>query len=380
MMKIYSKFFALFFTTFLFSQANVNPLIPYREGKIWGFSDTLGKVVIKPYFDALVDVQYDIYSVGKASFLLEKNKKKFVVNEKNQIEVPLNHTYDSIKLKKFDISYFEVFKNGKMGLYSNIKEIIPCNFDNIDIIGNKSYKVFIGNKCGVINSRNKLVVPIKYESIYPSWSDMEGKSKYVWEAFLGKQSVKYYDEKHVSDYDNVGVIMDKSSSNAEISFYAKEAELLKIFDTVEIKEYLQIAYVSKNKKFGVFSLKDNKLLINALYDEVVFAVNNKKQLVFKVKLNDKYGFIGENNILLLPVEYDKIQYNDKIYQYEIFKNNKVGLKIFNTIYPTIEAKYLEVIGYESINIKNNWDFNLFLVKTENGLGYVGENGVEFFKN
>ena len=304
----------------MFSQTNVNPLIPYRDGKTWGFCDTLGKVVVKPYFDEVIDIKYDIYNVGKASFLLQKHDKKFVVNEKNQIEVPMNHTYDSIRLKKFDIDYFEVFKNGKMGLYSSIKEIIPCNYNNIDVVDNKSYRIFIGDKCGIINSRKKLIVPIKYESIYPSWSDIRSNSKYVWEASLRKESVKYYDEKHISEYDNIGVIKDESSSNAEISFYYKKAELLKKFDTVEIQEYLQIAYVSKNKKLGVFSLKDDKLIVDTLYDSVVFAVNNKKKLVFIVELKNKYGFVGENNVLLLPVEYDKIQYNEKIYQFVILKN------------------------------------------------------------
>lgn len=49
---------ALFFVSNVFSQT---PLIPYRDGKAWGFCDTLGKVIVKPYLDTIHDVRYDYF-------------------------------------------------------------------------------------------------------------------------------------------------------------------------------------------------------------------------------------------------------------------------------------------------------------------------------
>ena len=380
MRKIYFQLFTLLFSTLLFSQTNVKPLLPYRDGKVWGFCDTLGKVVVKPYFDAVINAQYDSYNVGKASFLIQKNTKRFVVNEKNQITIPINHTYDSIRLKDFDIDYIEVFRNGKMGLYSNLKEIIPCNYTTIDITGNKSYRVFLGDKCGVINSKNKVVVPIKYEEIYPSWSERT-KTKFVWEATTGKVTTKFYDANmNATDDVAFGALTGKTLGNSSEDETSITSDLFKKYDKVVRDEYRNIAYVTKNNKTGVFSLLEKKLVIDTSYDEVNFADSNKGKSVFKVKANGKFGFVSENNVVLLPVEYDKIQYNPKIYQFEIFKNNKVGVKLFNTIYPTIEAKYIEILDYKRLMINNNWSFVAFLVKTENGIGYVGENGVEYFKN
>jgi hypothetical protein len=382
MRKIYFQLFALLFSSLLFSQTNVNPLIPYRDGKVWGFCDTLGKVVVKPYFDEVINVRYDAYNVGKASYLIQKNSKEFVVNEKNQIAIPIHHTYDSIRLKEFDIDYIEVFKDGKMGLYSNLKEIIPCNYTAIDVVGNKSYRVFLGDKCGVVNSKNKVVVPIKYDDIYPSWSDInKTNSKFVWEATLGKVSTKFYDAKiNTADDDIVGVLMEKTLGNFSENVTSMNSDVLKNYDKVVRDEYRNIAYVTKNNKIGVFSLLEKKLVVDTNYEEVSFADSNKSKLVFKVKANGKFGFVSENNVILLPIDYDKIEYNRKIYQFKIFKNNKVGVKVFNTIYPTIEAKYIEILDYKRMTIKNNWSFVLFLVKTESGIGYVGENGVEYFKN
>lgn len=380
MRKICFQLFALLFSTFLFSQTSVNTLIPYREGKIWGFCDTLGKVVVKPYFDKVVNAQYDPYNAGKASFLIQKNTKSFVVNEKNQIAIPINHTYDSIRLKEFDIDYIEVFRNGKMGLYSNLKEIIPCNYKNIDVVGNKSYRVFLEDKCGIINSKNKVVVPIKYEEIYPSWREIT-KTKFVWEATIGKETTKFYDAKiNATDDAAVGVLMEKTLVDSSKDDILINSDLLKNYDKVVRDEYRGIAYVTKNNKTGVFSFLEKKLVVDTNYDEVVFVDSNKGKLVFKVKANEKFGFVSENNIFLLPVEYDKIQYNQKIYQFEISKNNKVGVKVFNTIYPTIEAKYIEILDYKRLPINNNWSFVIFLVKTDNGIGFVGENGVEYFKS
>lgn len=381
-MKKNFTFFTLLLTTLLFSQTNVNPLIPYRDGKLWGFCDTLGKVVVKPYFDKVIDVRYNPFEFNKAAFLLQKNNKKFVVNEKNQISVPVNHTYDSIRLKEFDINYVEVFKNGKMGLYSNLKEIIPCDYDNIDVMGNKSFRVYIGNKCGIINSKNKLIVPIKYNEIYPSWDDEDqANSKYVWDASNDKERVKYYDIKIALNGDEaLGALLEKRGGNYESDYSSLKSELFKKYDKVEFDEYRNVAYVTKNNKIGVYSLLENRLFVDTIYDEVSYSDTNKGNAVFKVKLNGKFGLIIENNIVLLPIEYDKIEFNQKISQLEIFKNNKVGIKVLNTIYPTIEPKYIEFLDREGIPINNSWGFNIFLVKTENGIGYVGENGVEYFKN
>ena len=381
-MKKYFTFLIVLFTTFLFSQTHVDPLIPYRDGKIWGFCDTIGKVVVKPYFDNVVAVQYDPYNAGNASFLIQKNNKKFVVDEKNQIIVPLNHTYDSIRLKEFDMDYIEVFRKGKMGLYADLKELIPCKYDNIDVAGNKSYRVFVGNKCGIINSKNKLIVPIKYEEIYPYWDETaDSNSKFVWEATLGRESVKFYDSKiiEIDDYP-VGVLEKSAGGYLTDEDDVARLDLQKKYDKVVLDEYRSIAYVTKNNKTGVFSLLQEKQIVDVLYDDISFAETNKGNSVFKVKLNGKFGFVSENNLVLLPVEYDKIEYNQKIYQYEITKKNKVGVKVFNTIYPTIEAKYLEILDYKRIQINNHWSFIIFLVKTENGIGFVGENGVEYFKN
>ncbi len=379
----YFTLLILLVSNFVFSQTKLNPLIPYRDGKIWGFCDTLGKIVVKPYFDGFVDCQYDLSFPDKAYFLIEKKSKKFVVNEKNQITVPINHVYDSIRLKEYDMDYIEVFKHGKMGLFANLKEVIPCNYTAIEVVENESFRVYLEDKCGIINAKNKLIVPIKYDEIYPFRSDASTtNSKFAWEASLGSESVTFYDTKIIrNNQDAVGIVYEKTAVD-----YLNDddgltlSNLRKVYDNVVYDEYKELAFVTKNNKVGVFSLLEKKLVVDLNYDEVSFADNDKGRSVFKVKLNNKFGFVSENNFVLLPVEYDAIQYNSKIYQFEITKNNKVGLKVFNTIYPTIQPNYIEILDYRRLSINSSWSFLIFLVKTETGIGFVGENGTEYFKN
>ena len=59
MKKLYYVFFTLLFTTLSFSQNN-NPLIPYRDGNLWGFCDTLGNVKVKPLYKEIKDFNINV--------------------------------------------------------------------------------------------------------------------------------------------------------------------------------------------------------------------------------------------------------------------------------------------------------------------------------
>ncbi|SEQ21724.1 WG repeat-containing protein [Flavobacterium urocaniciphilum] len=383
MKKIFFLPFIILITSISFSQTTNYPLIPYRDGKLWGFCDTLGKVVVKPYFDKVEDIKFDLFNHRKATFLLSKNNKRFVVDEKNQMLLPLNHSYDSIKLNKYDTEFIQVFKKGKMGFYSNLKEIIPCKYDLVETAGNNSFRVYVGLKCGLINSKNELIIPIQYDDVYASWKEIDEKNpKYVWLASNSTGEKKYYDTKIIQkplDGDALPMLVMKEYDSSGEDFKNKN-ELLKLYDDVDYDANQNVVYVTKNNKLGVFDLKTEKILIEPKYDEISFLDTHKEKKVFKVLKEGKYGMLNENNEIVLPFEYDKIEKNGDLYLTLLFQNKKVGIKVFNTIYPTIAAKYLDVLDKESIQINNSWSFNIFLVKTINGIGYVGENGVEYFKN
>ena len=82
----------------------------------------------------------------------------------------------------------------------------------------------------------------------------------------------------------------------------------------------------------------------------------------------------------MPIQYDSVDFNSHFNLFIISLNDKVGFKILNTIYPTVEPKYLKIIDKHSLQVNDSWNFSLLQVLTEKGYGFVGENGVEYFKD
>jgi hypothetical protein len=107
-MKI-SLFFSLFFLShILFSQA-LPKLIPYREGKKWGYCDTTGKIILQPQWNSaglfkngnaiisinnkyglidtigkiLIEPQYG-YMERQKNYFVVQNEKQWFINEKNE--------------------------------------------------------------------------------------------------------------------------------------------------------------------------------------------------------------------------------------------------------------------------------------------------------
>ena len=381
MLQRFFYFISLLFVSVVFSQ---NSLIPFRDGKKWGFCDTLGKIVVKPYLDTIHDVRYD-YFFKNAAFLVEKNKKKFVVNESNQLVLPVINAYDSIRLKEFDVKYIEVYKKGKLGIVKDLKEKVPCLYDEVVVAANASYYVYIGKKCGLINENKKLVIPVRFDEISPIGEEViAGKNKFGWEAILADKPQKFYDAIQTEEGQEMVV---GTKELARGSYYSDKEliqiknELSKKFTYVELKEYDDIAIIGNSKsQLGVYSLEKKSVIINPQYEFIEFAGEDSEKRLFKVKYQNKWGLVDEDSKVFLPIQYDSVDFNSRFNLFIISLNNKVGFKILNTIYPTVEPKYLKIIKKHSLQVNDSWNFSLLQVLTEKGYGFVGENGVEYFKD
>lgn len=389
MKKLYCAFFTLLFTTLAFSQNN-SPLIPYRDGKLWGFCDTLGNVKVKPLYKEIKDFNINSGENMVSRYVVKTNQKYFVIDQNRKVLLPELNAYDSIYLNKYHENHFWVYKKGKVGLFFKNKEVLPCLYDAISVSYNGSYEVRNGKLCGLVNSLGKLIIPIEYLDIYKSWDDEdETNSKFVWVAKGLLVKKKFYDviiEKNddLSSSSLVGKAVEVMEADETIStdlYNGKIAKMEAKYDEIaQVNKYSHYAIVISKGKKGVYSLETEKEVVATKYDEVEFFNYDKGKKVFLVKLNQKYGLVKEGNISILECDYDKIEENEKHRVILISKNNKFGCVIFNTIYPPIQPKYKSIKSVDGIPISNSWQFGLFEVETETGKGYVGENGVEFFKN
>ena len=145
-----------------------------------------------------------------------------------------------------------------------------------------------------------------------------------------------------------------------------------------------------NKKLKVLFLEDSvpdkEFICEMLnhsepkYEFVTLEGEDAAALLFKVKLNSKWGVLKENNQVYLPIKYDSVVFDSSLNLFLIEQEGKVGFKIKNTIYPTVEPKYLKVIDKQNFQVNDAWNFSLIQVQTSKGYGFVGENGIEYFKD
>ena len=391
------KFFIIvifLFINSLFSQ-NLKKnelLIPYRDGKLWGLCDTLGVIKVKPFADETFDFKINDNFSGKYFFRVNNIQKIIDNNENVLLE---NKEYDSISIQYFN-SGIEVYKKKKVGVVLNGKEIIPCMYDRINEIQNGSYEVVKNDKYGLINSFGKMIIPVKYYAIDFSEKMNTSTDKFIWEAFYKsrKKPDYFYDaiistnKSLLSELPNVLVektqqqINDKTRNNL-IEIHKKYDYVRQIIDgrlAIVENPNDSVTEIEEMKKVGVINIITKKEIIPLDYTGISYITNEKGKAIFVLSKNNKSNFADEDLKQILPTNFDDaINFNENVYF--IKKDNKWGVKIFHTVYPYIPTKYKSIDLAKTIRINKNWAFNIFEVELENGKkGFVGENGVEYFKN
>ncbi|WP_027382962.1 WG repeat-containing protein [Epilithonimonas caeni] len=372
-------------TTFkLFSQNSKKNelLIPYRDGNLWGLCDTLGIVKAKPFISGLEKFAVDSDFMGK--YVIKKKNKISIINQYKKTLLP-ETDLDSLELSNFSNNIL-VYKSNKVGLLRDFKNFIPIEYDNIFPTLNQSYTVRKDGKVGLINNNGKLVIPILYSQIGRPRKENDDKNKFDWVAFFDDSKIdNYVDEKILGDKKVIqGYTVYESEENQE-KINEKYEKRKREYNRIESK-YGKIvsfsdgyAIIKNEKKYVVYVTKNDGIVLEN--DDIIedFYSNYGKK-TFLVRNNNKFGLIDETGKVLLDSIYDKIKYQFGGICF-IEKDNKKGLFILNSTYKQVEPKYKKIEILESIPVKERWQFGIFEVTTMNDKkGFLGENGVEYFKN
>lgn len=369
----------------LYSQTTISNkvLIPFRDKNSWGLSDTLGKIIVKPFAKEISD--FIITNDGKfiSRYVVKTNKTYYVIDKNKKVFLPEINTYDSIRLNKYQPDHFLVYRKGKVGMYHKNKEIVPCLYDDVELTANQSYEVKKGKLYGLINSLGTTVIPIEYTRIHSSWDDEDEKNpKFVWVAKGVLVEKKFYDTKIIRKGDQeppmlmAGVKTVAAENESEINYNEIEKRLKQKYDFVKVNRYSNFASVGKNGKYGIVDIRNEEETIRPVYDEIVNPFQyDHDVIVYKVKKDGKYGLVKPGNISMLNCEFDDITQNNILE-----KDGKKGYITLNTIYPYIQPKYKTIKTIGGIEVNDRWQFGLFEVTTEKSKGWVGENGVEFFRD
>lgn len=338
--------------------------VPYKEGEIlikeegkYGVINNKGVTLIEAEYDVIEgDGYYKEDTKYKDSGYIVGNKttdgyRYGYVNNKFEktLEVEYNEIYRLTVEDDEKNVYLMAKKNGQIGVIYNKKNIINCEFQNIEYDSeNKIFLVQKNTKYGVYDINGTNIVPVEYDYV-----SFEG--NYIY-AELG-ETAKYFDE-----------------FGKEI----EEIEFMSIHPTGNVSYDITI---DEDGNYGIIDGKQN-ILVQNTYSYIDYAFDN-----YFIALRDgKLGIIDSNDNVLVEFKYDVLQCIDEtnVIQGKISATNTVDIyskqiqkvaTIENAVI-NVENDYIEVYSEKStkyFDFEGNEKTNTQVLK-ENELFAIEENG------
>lgn len=410
--------------------AQVNYLIPYRDGNLWGYSDTNANIVIQP--------RYEEANPFTRGYALVVNQKRYgVVNMQGKVVVPIQ--YEAIQDCCFS-PFLTAVQNGNKGLVElkTGKVVLPFQYQSFSLQYDRIYiatdtsgiKGLFDTKAG------KWLLPKEYEDISAysfenaiTYYSARGKGQTIHFTLNDKRTFQIMTTVRrqkqnlaqkaeiVSDIHPQTVALEELSASDEAftyiaGFYNKNGKQGIIVEKVQngkrtsdsslpiyynlewIKGISHMLLASKEGKRGVIDVSNNEI-IPFQYDEVIPVDSTSVHGTFIVKKAGKYGLESEKGILL-ACEYDAIystSYNMK--GFGLTKNGKHGAyiydrerKLYNVFIPALYDYVSHISSVQAADfhptIPYNYKFEgvkfIIGVTKDGKKGFVDLTGKEFFKD
>lgn len=348
-------------------------LVPFNSNGTWGWADTLGNVVIKPTYNRTWFFTYD------------QVKEESVYYAPVKTDAGQNFLLADIGLAcppKYTIL------NGDLHFTLDSKDDIAC----YNIIQNDKQKISIYDAI-----KQRMVVKPTYDSL----------SRYALQENVillkrhNETTFRYYStfKKELLKSDIVAINQYKVINKAKAS-YSCCPTVVSFADGTFAEIYRgeftpfvfedSLKYEKENSSYSLDDsyeppapsqlkkVEDQPDGVLRTYNYPDWAANYGFTSLNLVRKNNKLRVVNEFDSIILPFEYDHIVFVDGNSQAQLYKDGKLGRKLFFTHYPTIEAKYDVLKPYKSLQVSPHWSFGIFYVEVGKNVGYVGENGIEYF--
>lgn len=232
-----------------------------------------------------LDLSFDIISFEHNNFYIRKHGYDGILNQFLEVVIPM--IYDEIEFDEEHNTYF-VSKNNLWGIADLYGTFIlkPIYQDIIEININSDFAGYItklNSKYGVLNAKNKLIVPYIYDKIerfseYDDlWLKVKKRNKYGILKYDGKKIVK-------CKYEKLQLLKNANLEPYENDIYAYRKKN---------KDYVFL-YKTDENFFGVLN-SDGKEIVFPNYQEIYSYFYNKNSLTFVVKRNNRYGVVEVDN-------------------------------------------------------------------------------------
>jgi hypothetical protein len=228
--------------------------------------------------------------------------------------------YDQIDMMR-DGNYFKVKKNGKIGvLDKDLKEFVPCLYDKI---GNEyrffgsdyTYITFEQNGLiGFFDQTGKVISPAMYQEIDlyepPFVAKKDGKFGLI--DANNKTIIPFEFEILHYTYSKNGTILRVTKDSKE-ALYSKTGEVLIPLTYNELGRFViddgMPMGVMVGKKWGYINAKQ-KMTIKPQYDDAEVVVKVQNKLFAIVKKGENWGVIDMKNKVVLPFVYTSLYWED----------------------------------------------------------------------
>lgn len=367
-------------------------LIPFRDGELWGYSDVSGKIRIAPAYDSVT-----LWCDEMPLTPVFKNHQKSFIDTKGKLVLPF--LSDSVYYLK-NMQIFSVHQTAGYGLYSALQKefITPAVYDRIDYLSDSLFLLQKEGRYSVADMRGKPVTAETYDTVYTGnvLTEYKGnpnkviaKSKYAFLLIDATQhTVTAIDAPQLPETPLPIAGTDDRFTSKDRPVHQEGIRSAFSLDSVTAGPLpcrTRYTYnrpfhkIHKGGKAGAWQEGSNSI-VKPAYDDITEVIElSSQEAAFVAKQGQLYGIIDKNGKALAPFQYDSIPYTD--FRYAVTcKNGKKGIVTFNNKV-VISNKYDEVATGHQL-LEDGPDvlyFLLYPVVVDGKRGYVGQNGVEYFR-
>lgn len=291
----------------------------------------------------------------------EKNGKWGLVSSTNGTLLPCE--YSSLSNKGNGI--WQTFKSGKYGYIqlnrlSSITTLIPCIYESLGDYSSDSYiHATLKGKKGMIDSKNKIIIPFEYSNVGNPCHTSNGYS-IIWVEKDGKLGIYNDDGKELQPCD-----IDKAYTLTEYN----SIELS--YTDCPSADYI---YIVRNGLTGLISGSTFETIIPCMY-EYLSPIKTSKAFY---KANGKWGIIDTNNKTIQLAIYDNVEIDGSTlseqkmpsmaFQSNMYvrNNGKVGMLKAN-------GEDFIPVKYDSLGMYSD---NMLVAKVGDKYGFLNEEGKE----
>lgn len=291
----------------------------------------------------------------------EKNGKWGLVSSTNGTLLPCE--YSSLSNKGNGI--WQTFKSGKYGYIqlnrlSSITTLIPCIYESLGDYSSDSYiHATLKGKKGMIDSKNKIIIPFEYSNVGNPCHTSNGYS-IIWVEKDGKLGIYNDDGKELQPCD-----IDKAYTLTEYN----SIELS--YTDCPSTDYI---YIVRNGLTGLISGSTFETIIPCMY-EYLSPIKTSKAFY---KANGKWGIIDTSNKTIQLAIYDNVEINGSTlseqkmpsmaFQSNMYvrNNGKVGMLKAN-------GEDFIPVKYDSLGMYSD---NMLVAKVGDKYGFLNEEGKE----